>query len=83
MVYNVYSIRDILTEFGRPFTCPSDDFAKRDFSAAVHSNPENNSVAFAPADYELYRLGQYDSKNGKFTCEAAPVFIVRGSDLVG
>lgn len=82
MVQYVYAIRDCLEGFGRPFVCSSDAFAKRDFAAAVNGDRVNSSLAFSPADYDLYRLGKYDTDSGMITMDDLPVYVCKGSDLL-
>lgn len=82
MILYVYSIRDRLEGFGRPFVCSSDAYAKRDFAAAVNADRGNSPLAFCPADYDLYRLGKFDNDSGMITMQELPEFVCKGSDLV-
>lgn len=82
MLYYVYSVRDRLDGFGRPFVHPSDALAKRDFAAAVHGDRVSSALAFSPADFDLYRLGKFDTDSGLITMDDLPEFICKGSDMV-
>lgn len=76
---NVYSIRDRKGVWTHPFTDVSDEAAKRGFAYSVTS--QNDIVAFAPADFDLYYLGQFDERKGLFTgIEVSPVFLMSGTD---
>lgn len=47
------------------------------------SNPEKNSdISRHPADFELWKLGEYDDATGIITQENCPQFIQGGKDHV-
>lgn len=79
MTYNVYSIRDVKTNFGNPFIDSSDESAIRGFGLAFSSS--SPLVAYAPSDFELYRIGKFDSLSGHLTDEL-PTFICSASSFV-
>lgn len=61
MKYYLYSVRDKLRGFMQPLMDLNDLSAKRDFAQGVNNNPGLN---FAPADYDLYKIGEFDSDKG-------------------
>lgn len=77
-----YSIRDKLAGFGYPTVDLNDATAKRNFAVAVN-NPGVNSMSFAPGDYDLYKVGFFDTENGSIlpTDTGLPEFIVSGSSV--
>ena len=76
---NVYSVRDQYTGYGQLFTAQNDACAIRDFRLAV-SNKE--SLLYSSAkDFDLMRLGTFDSELGCITAEA-PVIVASGSSVV-
>lgn len=66
MKTNVYAIKDTKIGFESPFLRVNDDAAKRDFFSAAKFAPEPNRFQQTPADYELYRLGSFDTATGIF-----------------
>ena len=58
----------------------NDDAAKRDFAYAVNNNP--GVMNFSPADYDLYRVGTFDSLNGDIKSEKVCKFIVNGREVM-
>ena len=82
MILNVFSIRDEQGTFGNPFAMPNDNQAIRDFASAVNMATDRSALAYAPQDFVLYRIGQFDLETGKLIPEAAVVYLKRGSELV-
>lgn len=82
MILNIYSIRDEQGCFGNAFCMPSDGQAIRDFASAVNSASGNSALAYAPSDFVLYRIGQFDLETGKVIPEDAVVYLKRGSELI-
>lgn len=79
MKYDVYSIRDKYTGFMSPMLDQSDDAAKRNFAYAVNNNP--GVMNYSPADFDLYKVGSFDTKSGdikgcviEFICNGMEVF---------
>lgn len=81
MDYPVFSLRDLKGEFFGPRTAMNESQCRRDFAMLVNSG--EGPISFAPDDYELYYLGEFDGKSGIFSPVKVPEFICRGSDLVG
>ena len=82
MKINLYSIRDEQATFGNPFACPTDGMAIRDFASAVNASPERSALAYAPNDFVLYRIGQFDLETAQVEPEKQAVYLKRGSELI-
>lgn len=79
MIINVYAIKDkVADQFGNIFCDQSDVLATRGFSYAV--NLKDGMMSFRPDDYDLYRLGQYDSNKGEIS-PISPKLICSGSSI--
>lgn len=54
--------------------------ASRAFAYAINNGglPE-----YAPADFELYKIGEFDQKTGKLTAIFPPELICNGQDVIG
>lgn len=64
MILNAYSIYDRKAlQYHPPFYASTDGSAARTFSELV--NDTNTSIGRHPADYVLYRVGQYDDQKGQ------------------
>lgn len=59
----LYAVRDRKTGFLSPMVDTNDEAAKRNFAFAVQSS-QPMFLAF-PDDYELYRIGEYDTDSGE------------------
>lgn len=81
MKYPIYSYRDVKSGFGSPIVDQSDVTAIRGFSYAINGN--NGIMNFSPADFDLYKIGMYDTDTGVIISENVPVLIVNGSSVVG
>lgn len=63
MKLSIYAIRDIKNEFCTPFTTNNDAMAKR-----MYQNEQRNKdsmLAQFPADFELWKLADIDTKTGQ------------------
>lgn len=70
----MYSIYDTIAEvFNKPFSHLNNGSAIRDFTQALHDNPNKN-------DYALYLIGHYNDANGELTPVTAQK-IITGFDL--
>lgn len=76
MKYPVYSYRDRLVGFGTPVLDQSDASAIRGFAYAV-SNREG-IMNFSPADYELYKCGEFDTDTGRLIPKDIPELVCTG-----
>lgn len=80
MKYPVYSYRDLKVGFGQPVVDMNDQSAIRGFSFAVNQN--SNIMNFSPKDYDLYRIGEFDSEKGILISEKVPVLVVSGVSVL-
>lgn len=72
----VYSIRDVLNGYSAPMVDVNDNTAIRNFKFSL----AGDSVVGANAsDYELYRLGEFDTITARFVPEEMPVMLYRGA----
>lgn len=79
MLYPVFSIRDKYTTFMSPTVDQSVESAKRGFAYAINNNP--GVMNFAPADYDLYQIGTFDSESGELKPLKANKFICNGVEV--
>lgn len=81
MIYNVYAIRDQKSgRFMQPMNDLNDQTAKRGFSQAVN-NP-NGIIGFAPKDFDLYRIAEFNDEVGQFIPMEVIELICNGAQLV-
>lgn len=73
MIFGVYAIRDVKSDFLTPTIESNDYAAMRNFSHAVCSS-DGILRSFA-ADYALYKLGTYDSISGRLDSLTAPEYL--------
>lgn len=73
-----YSIRDVKAGFMDLQPDVNDDTAKRNFAYAVN-NVE--TIAFAPNDFDLYFVGEFDTNSGLFFPENIPVLVASGGEV--
>lgn len=81
MKFPVYSYRDSKVGFGSPIVETNDQTAVRGFSFAMN-NPQG-MMNFAPGDYDLYKIGEFDPDKGILYSEDIPVMICSGASVVG
>ena len=80
MIYPVYCIKDNKVGFQPQLLLESNEpAAVRGFSYAVNNNGIMN---FSPKDYDLYKIGKFDSDSGKLEYEV-PTLIISGSSVFG
>lgn len=79
MNYKVFAIRDKYTSFMSPAVDTSVESAKRNFGYAINNNP--GVMNFAPADYDLYQIGNYDSESGVIDAIVPIQFICNGLEV--
>ena len=82
MKYPLFAVRDIHVGFNQPMTDINEQVAIRNFTYAIN-NPDNQVMNFMPKDYDLYRIGEFDTDNGHIDAEPVPVLIVTGSSVFG
>lgn len=80
MKFNCYSIRDSKTGFLSPAFEVNDQVAMRNFSHAVSNS---DSVLFSHArDFDLYKIGTFDSDTGRLMPIEVPVLIMSGASVL-
>lgn len=77
MKYPVYSYRDNKSEngFGVPILEENEATAIRRFGFEV--NRAGSMMLFSPSDFDLYKVGDFDTKKGELT-GCVPEFVVSG-----
>lgn len=79
MTMNLYSVRDVKSTYMSPVVGSNDAQAMRSFRAGMRAVPE---FEVAPADFELYRIGEYNNESGMIIPTVPPVWICSGSEEV-
>lgn len=80
MIYPVYTVRDVKVGFDVQFLVQATEAAAiRAFEMAV-SNP-NQMMGFRPSDFELYKIGDFDTDKGVMTGCPVPEFVVGGEQV--
>lgn len=77
----IYSYRDNKVGFGLPIFEMNDQSAIRGFAYRV--NAVEGIMNFKPGDFDLYKIGEFDSELGVLIPESVPVLVVSGSSVVG
>ena len=77
----LYSYRDQLIGFGMPIVDMNDSTAKRGFSMQMN-NPDGLQN-FSPKDFDLYRIGYFETDTGVIEKEDIPVLICTGTSVIG
>lgn len=77
MIYGLYTYRDNKTSFGPVWHDFNDESAKRGF-AMMMSNT-SSIMGFSPADFDLFKVGEFDSANGQVTSIWPIKFVISGS----
>lgn len=81
MKYIAYSLRDKVSGEFRDLTLNvSDDVAKRDLSYVVNNDTR---FQFMSKDFELYKLGIFDTKTGVFEQFNPIEMVVQADQLLG
>lgn len=78
MKFGIYSIRDKLSGYMNIFLERSDVLAQRGFSTVV--NDCGSAIYCNPGDYDLYKLGSFDTDSGVITANN-PDFVCSASNL--
>lgn len=79
MKLSIYAIRDIKNEFCTPFTTNNDAMAKRMFMNEQRN--KDSMLAQFPADFELYKLADIDTKTGQI-CPNLVNIAIQGDENV-
>lgn len=82
MIFQVCAVRDrVVDAFNSPFVVTSVGQAIRTFGDEVNRKQEDNPLSKHPEDFDLYKLGTWDSESGLFDC-GVPKQVAVGKDLV-
>lgn len=81
MIYSIFSVRDLKGDFYSPRIEQNDVSAIRWFSMTV--NTPETLTNFAPADFQLYRIGTFNSETGLITPLNLPVLLISGNEVFG
>lgn len=81
MIYPVYSVRDLKGDFYAPRIDQSDASCIRWFSMTV--NTPETMTNFAPSDFQLFKIGEFDSVTGRLTPLDLPQLLTSGLDVFG
>lgn len=65
MIYPMHAIKDTKTGFLQPTCDINQETAVRNFAQAV--NRKDTIMGFSPSDFELYKVGEYDTESGIIT----------------
>ena len=57
MMYNIFSIQDVMVGFNAPFVMVNDEVAKREYSHFLKTNKN-------PTDMRLFKIGTFDDATG-------------------
>ena len=80
MKYPIYSYRDRLVGFGQPVLDTNDNAAIRGFAYAVSA--KDGIMNFSPMDYELYKIGEFDTDKGTIKSFDIPELIITGTNAI-
>lgn len=75
----MYSICDKYTSYIFPFPAYSDQAAIRNFAAEMNNNPVGKDN---PQDFELFKVGSFDSETGKIEVIYPHVPVTTGLNVV-
>lgn len=80
MKYPMFCYRDNKVGFMLPFCEQNDLAAVRGFSYAINGN--DGLMNFSPADYDLYKVGEFDTEKGTVECHT-PDLVCSGTSVFG
>lgn len=81
MIYEVFSVHDQKADaFLPPFILPRVAQAQRVFADCVNSS--DHQFGAHPADYTLFRLGQFDDSSGQFLLERSKQSLGNGVEFL-
>lgn len=81
MNYNLYAMRDNLVGFLSPMVDDNDESAKRNFALMIQNS--NGVLGFRPKDFDLFKIGSFDTKTG-IVMPLSPIeYIVSGNAMIG
>lgn len=77
MTLSVYAMKDKHTGFLTPTFELNDQVAVRSFTHALLNSP-GSILGFAPGDFDLYSLGEFDTDTGLFSAHGLPTLVITG-----
>lgn len=81
MKLHVFAIRDRATDsFGNPMCLIADGQALRSFTDEVNRPDKDNQMYQHPDDFDLYKLGMYDTASGMFEV-GVPTMLAAGKSV--
>ena len=81
MVYPICTIKDAKTACWPPQCYETTAAAVRDFAMQVNSG--RGALAYSPADFILYKVGEFDTEKGTIKASEPIVQLCAGLDVVG
>lgn len=81
MKYPVYAIQDVKVGFYPPETSQTEGQMVRQFAMMVNS--PSTPAGFAPADFMLYHVADFDTQKGTVVPLIPIVLVASGASLVG
>lgn len=78
----VYAIRDKKANSFNPPVCASNDVVMCRALAEQVISKRDNLMAFAPDDFELFRVGSFDIESGVLTSEPVKLFVANVAEVV-
>lgn len=81
MIYNVYCIRDLKVGYMQPSLDINDSAATRNFKLGLATVSPESVMGFAPEDFDLYRIGTFDTEKGVISPLTVPEPIANGASL--
>lgn len=75
LILKLYAIKDELNGFAPPIPFNNDEIAKRYFKEMCQ---ENITIRISPKDFSIWKVGEYETTNGKLKSNVEPTLIERG-----
>lgn len=81
MIYPVFSVRDLKGDFYSPRIDQNEASCVRWFSMTV--NTPETMLNFSPGDFQLFKIGEFDSTSGRLIPLDLPQLVTSGLDVFG
>lgn len=81
MIYGLYAMRDTKVGFLAPQVDANDKSACRQFKLALATAKGESLMGFCPEDFDLYKIGEFDSEKGTVSPLTVPSLISAGGSL--
>ena len=83
MIRQMFVLQDVKGgTFGNPVFVPSLGTLVRDITDVVNDRKADQLLSKHPADFRLFRLGEFDDTSGRFVLSEHPEFILDCSSLI-